>query len=132
MAFNTIKPNTIGNIMSKEKSKITLLFSKCSGLPSWKSDLEIATVLSGTSVALTITDYFFDIDDYYSPVKVNFRGDIVLNPMNDILKQTVIKVRDNKVIDHPSPYLFSNSHEYEFYYIPNKIKYPELKSDRSW
>ena len=64
-----------------------------------------------------ITDYFFDTDDYTSPLKVNIRNDIVFTPVSGLNKLIDVKIRSNIVTDQPSPYPFSDSQSYEFYSI---------------
>ena len=68
-------------------------------------------------VSFGITDYFFDTDDYTSPLKVNFRNDINFNPASGLNKLINVKIRSNIVADQPSPYPFSDSRSYEFYSI---------------
>ena len=68
-------------------------------------------------VGFGITDYFFDTDDYTSPLKVNFRNDIGFTPASGLTKQINVKIRSNIVTDQPSPYPFSDSQSYEFYSI---------------
>ena len=69
------------------------------------------------SIAFGITDYFFDTDDYSSPLKVNIRNDIVFTPASGLRKLINVKIRNNIVTDQPSPYPFTNSQFYEFYSI---------------
>ena len=72
-------------------------------------------------VAFGITDYFFDTNDYTSPLKMDFRNDITFTPASGLKKQINVKIRSNIVTDQPSPYPFSDSQSYEFYSI-NEIK----------
>ena len=103
--------------MSKERDRILISISKWVGLSTWKSDAEIEAVLSSMFVGFAITDYFFDIDDYSSPLKVNFRSDFTFYPASGFTKLINIKVRSNVVADEPNPYPFSSSQSYEFYSI---------------
>ena len=73
-------------------------------------------------VGFAITDYFFDIDDYTSPLKVNSRNDITFVPASGFTKVVNIKVRTNIVEDHPSPYPFSSSQSYEYYSIGEIVR----------
>ena len=68
-------------------------------------------------VGFGITDYFFDIDDYTSPLKVNFQNDIIFTPVSGLNKLIDVKIRSNIVTDKPSPYPFSESQSYKFYSI---------------
>ena len=68
-------------------------------------------------VGFGITDYFFDTDDYTSPLKVNFRNDIIFTPASGLNKLIDVKIRSNIMTDQPSPYPFSESQSYEFYSI---------------
>ena len=68
-------------------------------------------------VGFGITDYFFDTDDYTSPLKLNFRNDIFFSLSSGLNKLIDVKIRSNIVTDQPSPYPFSDSQSYEFYSI---------------
>ena len=68
-------------------------------------------------VLLAVSDYFFDTDDYSSPLKVNFRNDVAFYPTDGFLKLVNIKVRYNTISDLSSPYQFASSSSYEFYSI---------------
>ena len=68
-------------------------------------------------IYLAVSDYFFDTDDYSSPLKVNFRNDIAFYPTDGFLKLVNIKVKYNTISDLSSPYPFASSSSYEFYSI---------------
>ena len=76
-------------------------------------------LFSNLGIYLAVSDYFFDTDDYISPLKVNFRDDIVFYPTDGFLKLINIKVRYNTISDLASPYPFTNPSSYEFYSISN-------------
>ena len=99
-----------------------LNISKCTGLPTWRTDAEINSVLNSMFVGFAITDYFFDIDDYTSPLKVNARNDVTFIPASGFTKVVNIKVRTNIVEDQPSPYPFSSSQSYEYYSIGEIVR----------
>ena len=103
--------------MSQERDYISINISKWTGLPSCKNDAEIERALSSMVVAFGITDYFFDTDDYTSPLKMNFRNDINFYPASGLKKLINVKIRSNIVADQPSPYPFSDPQSYEFYSI---------------
>ena len=108
--------------MSQERDKIQISISKCTGLPTWRTDAEINSVLNSMFVGFAIADYYFDIDDYSSPLKVNARNDITFIPTSGFTKVVNVKVRTNIVEDHPSPYPFSNSHSYEYYSVGEIVR----------
>ena len=76
----------IGNLLSQERDYIFISISKWTGLPTCKTDAEIEGVLNSMTIAFAITDYFFDTDDYSSPLKVNFRNDIIFTPVSGLSK----------------------------------------------
>ena len=100
--------------------------SRWSGSLNCKSSEEIDFVLNQMSLVFAVTDYYFDIDDYSSPIKMNFRSDISFGFTSNLTKYIVLNVRNNQVEDQPSPYPFSNTYNYNFYSIG------DIKQDVFW
>ena len=129
--LNTIKhlylsESNIGNLFTKEQSVIKIQISRCSGSLNCQSKEQIDSVLSQMSLVFAFTDYYFDIDDYSSPIKMNLRSDIAFGFTPNLTKYIVLNVHNNQVTDQPSPYPFPNTYNYNFYSIG------DIKQDVFW
>ena len=91
-----------------------------------KSKEQIDSVLSQMSFMFAVTDYYFEIDDYSSPIKMNFRSDIAFGFTPNLKKFILLNVQNNQVTDQPSPYPFPNTYNYNFYSIG------DIKQDVFW
>ena len=116
----------IGNLLSKETSKVKILLTRCTGQSYCKSNEEIDAAINSMSLIIAVTDYFFDIDDYSSPIKLNFRSDTAFGMSQNLFKLNTIKVKYNEITDQPNPLPFSSTNNYNFYSIG------EISQDTYW
>eukprot|EP00345_Euplotes_harpa_P008147 CAMPEP_0168356186 /NCGR_PEP_ID=MMETSP0213-20121227/25008_1 /TAXON_ID=151035 /ORGANISM="Euplotes harpa, Strain FSP1.4" /LENGTH=250 /DNA_ID=CAMNT_0008368563 /DNA_START=495 /DNA_END=1244 /DNA_ORIENTATION=+ len=123
---NLICPNTTdykigGNVFSKEYNYIEIKLLKCKGLPICKSDAEIDAFLDTLSVGISLTNYYFDSDNYTYPVKVQFSNDNNFKVMSSLKKHKEIKIRLNDVTDLAGYLPFSQPTQYTFYSLGERL-----------
>ena len=68
-------------------------------------------------LGLTITDYYFDSNDYSNPVKINISTNNKFYLASSLTKFINAKVRRNDVIDITSALPFASSNRYSFFSV---------------
>ena len=64
-----------GNFLSAEYNYIEVSLQKWTGVSNCKSSTEIDSILNQMKIGIALTDYFFDSDDYDSPIKTVYTND---------------------------------------------------------
>ena len=103
--------------LSTEYNYIKITLSRWSGKSTCKSSTEIDTALSGLSLRLGMTDYYFDSEDYSNPVKIFVNADLSYYTLKGMTKSIDVRIRKNEVTDQKSPYYFTPSESYSFFSI---------------
>ena len=100
-----------------EYNYFQITVSKWSGKPTCQSSDTIDKVLSDVKIGVAITDYYFDSDDYSSPLKINVNDALRFHLLNGYTKNVNLRVRRNDVSDQKSPYFIDPSDSYSFFSV---------------
>ena len=72
-------------------------------------------------VGIAITNYFFDIEDYNDPIKLDYSNDYEVWLAGSMNKNIEIKYKNNEVTDSSSYIPLIGSENYSFYSIGDQI-----------
>ena len=108
-----------GNFASLEYNSIEWTISKWTGQSYWENETVIDEAIKSLPVRMAITDYYFDVNDYENPKKVNLVNDFSYFLASGVTKDLLVKIRRNKAIDYHDPFPLSSSKDYDFFSIGN-------------
>ena len=106
-----------GNFASLEYNYIEWNIYKWTGHIVWENETAIDDAIKSITVGMAITDFYFDINDYENPVKVNLADDFEYFPASGVTKDVLVKVRNNKARDYHQPFSLSSSKDHNFFSI---------------
>lgn len=106
-----------GNFMSSDYNLVALQVSKCVDKPYCKSEAEINAVLNYMKVGIAVSDYYFDVQDYDNPVKINVVNDYEFSLIGGFTKSVQMKIRVNEVTDAKNPFPMTSAESYKFYSV---------------
>ena len=108
-----------GNFASLEYNYIEWSINKWVGQSHCENETVIDNAIKSGYIGMAISDYYFDINDYENPKKVNLVNDFNYFIASGVTKDLLVKIRNTKVIDHHDPFLFSSSKDYNFFSVGN-------------
>ena len=82
---------------------------------SWKSDAEIDNATNLIEANFIVSDYYFDSNDYSTPVKTSYNDRFTFYGVQGISKKIEFRMKRNTVLDQSSPFFFVSSKTYEYF-----------------
>ena len=82
-----------GNYFSSEYNWINIQILTWKGKTIWKSTTEINKAIKTLSIGVGIMEYFFDSNDYVSPVKLNININQLYGLMPSFKKAAIVKLQ---------------------------------------
>ena len=110
-----------GDHVSQVWKYMEIRISKCSGKATCKTDAEIDAIINELRFSLALSSYFFDSNDYDSPLKVTIANDFNWNLLSNMHVNKHIKLKVNQVQDYTSIFYPSSIQDYTYYSVDNVI-----------
>ena len=103
-----------GNLLASEYNYVEITLTRWNGKPTCKTTTEIDTALGSLALGVLLTDYYFDSNDYSSPIKINLNDLFKFWGQNGMTKNIDLKIRRNDVVDYKSLIPFVSADSYTF------------------